>query len=63
MHGVITCLWHLTTKVINIKHAFLFFVAGGSVYGDDNKVLDEVKPYSDNKSIIKKNHPLLIMVI
>ena len=42
---------------------YLFFVSGGSVYGDDNKVLDEVKPYSDNKSIIKKNHPLLIMVI
>lgn len=39
------------------------FLVGGSVYGDDNKVLEEARPYSDNKSIIKKNHPLLIMVI
>ena len=37
-------------------------VLGGSVYGDDNKVLEEVQAYSESKSVIKKNHPMLIMV-
>ncbi|KAF6035910.1 hypothetical protein EB796_005786 [Bugula neritina] len=34
----------------------------GSAYGEDNKVLEDARPYSSYKSVIKKNHPLMIMV-
>jgi len=34
----------------------------GSVYGEDNHVVDDAQTYSKHKSVIKKNHPLMIMV-
>ncbi|XP_067947890.1 transient receptor potential cation channel subfamily A member 1 homolog isoform X2 [Watersipora subatra] len=37
-------------------------IYGGSVYGDDDRVLEEAQAYSTKKSVIKRNHPMLIMV-
>lgn len=32
------------------------------MYGDNNKVVEEAQLYTASKSIVKKNHPLMIMV-
>lgn len=48
--------------VFGVMYSVVGIPGGGSVYGDDNRVAKEAKAYSHHKSIIKKNHPLLIMV-
>jgi len=34
----------------------------GSVHGDDNQVVGRERRSQESRSIIKKNHPLMIMV-
>ncbi len=34
----------------------------GSIYDDENKLLPSAKPYSMDSTVLKNNHPLMIMV-
>ena len=41
---------------------YLLIILAGSIYDDENNLLPSAKPYSTDSTVLKNNHPLMIMV-
>ena len=51
-----------TTKIGRVKTLYLL-PSGNTVYDEDDRLKHSAEPYSTDSSVLKKNHPLMIMVI
>lgn len=49
-------------KCLKRKFLFVLFL-GSNIYDDDGHVKKTVKPYTEDKEVLKYNHPLMLMVI
>ena len=45
---------------IQLHHFFI--ISGNTVYDEDDRLKHSAEPYSSDSTVLKKNHPLMIMV-
>ena len=46
-----------------MSNVILILISGSNIYEDDGHVKKKVYPYTQDKEVLKYNHPLMLMVI